>query len=31
MEIDIAILRERLSQLILNEKYKNGELKIPIH
>lgn len=32
-DIDIAknILRVRLSQLIINEKYKNGEFKIPIH
>ena len=32
-EIEIAreVLRIRLSQMIVNEKYKNGEFKIPIH
>ena len=32
-EVDIAkqVLKVRLSQMIVNEKYKNGEFKIPIH
>ena len=25
------VLRIRLSQMIVNEKYKNGEFKVPIH
>ncbi|MFC2005199.1 thiamine pyrophosphate-dependent enzyme [Chloroflexota bacterium] len=31
LEIAREILRIRLSQMIVNEKYKNGEFKIPIH
>ncbi len=31
LKIAKEILRVRLSQMIVNEKYKNGEFKIPIH
>ena len=31
IEIAKQILKVRLSQMIINEKYKNGEFKIPIH
>lgn len=31
VEIARQVLRVRLSQMIVNEKYKNGEFKIPIH
>jgi pyruvate dehydrogenase E1 component alpha subunit len=31
LEIAREVLRIRLAQMIINEKYKNGEFKIPIH
>lgn len=31
MEIAKLLLKVRLGQMIINEKYKNGEFKIPIH
>lgn len=31
MEIAKEVLRVRLSQMIINEKYKKGEFKVPIH
>jgi TPP-dependent pyruvate/acetoin dehydrogenase alpha subunit len=31
MDIAKQVIRTRLSQMIVNEKYKNGEFKVPIH
>ena len=31
IEIAEQVLRVRLGQMLINEKYKNGEFKIPIH